>query len=519
MKTFSKLLFSRIILIMFLLVFVGTLTTSNLNGLVIGTLLMIILIVVSALILFGHLFKFNYVTVGQKVWLVVKQGWTALGLMVVLQLTLVTSLMGVNGFNSGLIKWAVTSNTLSEGSYLYNDFVRYPNHFSLMLIERGIYHVTRSMGVTNLNLVFVILNIILIDGAMAILYLILRRSLKRMSVWGLVPICILLSPRLVVFSNDSLLLFSITLVIFAAQLLIIEFNSGFSNYVKIILTNVMLGCGGFMAYLARPSSFILGLVLLVAMLVAIGKRKHKNAQFIKGIILGALILILTIGGLTGINQKNTTQQTIITNNSALKLLPSYYVMLGMNASTMGNYSQIDEQYSASFTKRNAQRAANTKVIKQRLKKFGVIGYVRFLVQKNYHTTSDGTFAGLLDEPQGTAHFKFIRSFFFKFDKHVMIYKTIAQVFWIMITLGLLLSILDTSPLMRILQLTQFSFLIVLLISEGGDGSFMLGLVPITYVLALVGWSRLRKSVQDRSILQVNSAGITTLVDHLIPGTH
>lgn len=69
----------------------------------------------------------------------------------------------------------------------------------------------------------------------------------------------------------------------------------------------------------------------------------------------------------------------------------HHMMLGLNKNTNGGYSQDDFDYSTSFATSDEQHEAEFAVIKQRLKDFGISGYLEHFVKKSSRNYFDANF--------------------------------------------------------------------------------------------------------------------------------
>lgn len=69
----------------------------------------------------------------------------------------------------------------------------------------------------------------------------------------------------------------------------------------------------------------------------------------------------------------------------------HHMMLGLNKDTNGGYSQADFDYSTSFATSEEQHEAEYIEIKERLKDFGVIGYLEHFVKKSSRNFFDASF--------------------------------------------------------------------------------------------------------------------------------
>ena len=66
-------------------------------------------------------------------------------------------------------------------------------------------------------------------------------------------------------------------------------------------------------------------------------------------------------------------------------------MMGLNTESMGGYNGSDVKYSMSFDTKEKRDKADLSMAKERLKKMGLPGFSKLMVQKTLTNYNDGTF--------------------------------------------------------------------------------------------------------------------------------
>lgn len=225
-------------------------------------------------------------------------------------------------------------------------------------------------------------------------------------------------------------------------------------------------------------------------------------------------VFLTFGCLKVVDEVVTTHQTLVAANKDMSLLPSHFILMGMNKETKGGFSGSDYAYSTSFKNHQQQNKGNWKLIRQRLNKFGVAGYIKFLFTKNYYNSSDGTLGWSNDnqfsEPSLTKY-RFIRSFFFQYGSRQSFYFVVSQLVWILILVGVLLSFFDRSLFARVLRLSVLGLLTFLLFFEGGRSRYLIQGLPMIYMLSIIGWYRLVDWSKTQSVITWSRGSIWQLL--------
>lgn len=486
-----NLILDRIVLVMILLTFSGTLLSANLNGQVIGGIVLLVLIIAYLVFWFRQhpklITKVTWSELGHRL----NSKWCLAVLTGVYQIILIYGLAAKTGFDTGIVRWAAESQSIEPGSYLANYFSNYPNNLVFLFIERAIYNVSQFFDLTNYIVVLAIVNLVLVDFAIILVGLILKRYFQRRINWTLLPLIYLISPWIVIVYTDTIILPLIAGSLYLIMLL--KDNWAISGHlIRLIIQAGSLGILLWAAYNLKPSAIILVIAFAIELgLVAFFKTKIFNWKKMG-------ITLLTIGGCFGIaqfaTQKALQQQTFIPVESNVAQLPSHYIMMGMNKESRGGYSQTDFEYSSQFRTAKTQQKANISSIKQRLRQFGFIGYGAFLIEKNYLNTSDGTLGWLKEgqffENSNFKHHEFIRTFFYQYGSRLRYYQTFAQLAWIAVIAGVLFSFFDHSFLARSLRLAFLGLLLFLLIFEGGRSRYLIQFLPIIYTLAVIGWTQI-----------------------------
>lgn len=513
----GKTIIDKITLFVFIFVMAGTLTTNNLNGRVVGAIVVLALVV-------GLIYLIAFKAVGDK-WSLPRphrpqarhERWLFTAVTGIYQLFILYEIAGETGFDSGIVKWAAKSSSIEQGSYLYNYFSQYPNNLALMFSERWINHAMKFMGMVNFTIVLDVINLILIDIAIILIYRMLKEHFHRIFLWRLLPLVFLITPWVVVVYTDTAVLPFIAGMMFILQTMIHQLKKHTSTPLWSIFLGLLFGIVAVGAYLLKPTAIII--VIAIVIELVLNYRSISRQVNTKYLMLALVMAAVSFGTGYKINGALLSGQQFIAINTNITTTPSHFVMMGMNKATGGGYSQEDFLYSAKYSNRRDQNQANLKVIKHRLRNFGVVGYLKFLVQKNYHNTSDGTLGWLQEgdffsKPSFKQH-QFIKSFFYKWGSRVTIYQTIAQILWIGIIAGLILSFLDHSLFSRILRLSQLGLLLFLLFFEGGRARYMIQFLPITYVLAVIGWSKLGDIMRQRKLINFNWRNLRTILIKII----
>ena len=147
----------------------------------------------------------------------------------------------------------------------------------------------------------------------------------------------------------------------------------------------------------------------------------------------------------------------------------------------------------------ARKAYNNRLIKRRLKNFGVAGYTKFLVLKQVNNTSDAGFGWGMDagpgylmpfgektKLQNITRRLYLRKGTSSVDINWNGYKIINQIIWTIVLIAMIYAILRFKDNYLILKLTILGGLSFLLLFEGGRSRYLIQFLPYIFALASLG---------------------------------
>ena len=221
-----------------------------------------------------------------------------------------------------------------------------------------------------------IFNIIMIDGAVVIMYVLIKNvfNLRMATLFGVLFILIVpmftYSP---IFYTDT-----ITMIFPAAMLLLLyNFNNSRSNMRIFYL--VAIGVVGAMGIVLKTN--------IVIPLVAVFIYVICTNKIVKGIVNNLIILAAFLLIFSG--YKAVANYVMPIDYSEAGLPMTHWVMMGLKNS--GAYNEEDVNFSASFESKKEAQKANIQEIKNRLREYGAKGYLEFLTRKIKFTWNDGTY--------------------------------------------------------------------------------------------------------------------------------
>lgn len=273
--------------IVFFVTFAGVLVSDNLNGLIIGGGLFVLLLLGA-----GHwALRKRQINLKAVKWLSTK--WTFMILVGIYQIVLLVAIAGETGFDSGIVKWAAASPSIEGGSYLANYFSQYPNNLMLMFLERGIYHISQGLNITNFMITLDVVNLVLIDIAIFLIALMLRKYLKSAILWTMIPLVLLISPWIIVVYSDTFVLPFVAGMVLLLSLIVTSWQQEQESWLRLTWQSGLLGIVSWVAYELKPTAIILLIAVVVELiLVAIFARSKLNW---KAVGLTSLLTIILFG--------------------------------------------------------------------------------------------------------------------------------------------------------------------------------------------------------------------------------
>lgn len=329
-------------------------------------------------------------------------------------------------------------------------------------------------------------NMIIMDIAFLFLILAIKyfTNNRIISLLGFTTILFLLgfSPWIIVTYTDTLSLLPVSLGLLALALLIRK-----RNY----YTATLFGLAGSWCFFVKPSSsiyYITAIIILILVSII-----HKNWA---NIILTATACLTTFLVSTGIQLFNT-HQTMYPIDSSVSMSPMQYLVMGAQGN--GGYnlqdvlSNINDPDKANLPHKNITKYC------QRVKKMGIIGYSKFLINKFYWTNNDGSLGWGVEggpdfinqniRPYSADFGGLLRRFYWPLGDCSWMFYAIAQLIWISATILLVFSFRAVDYLSEItknwLYLTIFGNNLFLLLFEAGRSRFLIQFLPILiFIIAL-----------------------------------
>ena len=393
-------------------------------------------------------------------------------ILMFIQLYIIFSATTTIGWDCGIVVTGATATDLNSSSYYYSYFSTYQNNLFLLFVARIL---SKIMGGKHLWGILNIVSMICIDISLILTFYIMHKvkNLKTAYISFFLSICTFgLFAWIIVPYSDTLSM-PFTIGSYALYLKIKDTNKydikDNKNLLKRIIYSIFMALSIFIGYLLKPTVVIVIIgIILCTIIFNIDNIKAKiSVKKITYRILPLLIIFITfLGGTKAWNSYIYKQQIIPINKDAAMPM-SHFFMLGLNYTEgrYGAWNADDLSVSLSQNTKKEKIEANKKVIKERLKNYGPLGYVNFLLNKARWITSEGNFYW-----GGEGNFaifnidnapSIVKNIIYTNGKYYSIYQYIIQGIWITLLLLIILSSLNSLINDKQINYYDFSFSIII----------------------------------------------------------
>lgn len=350
-----------------------------------------------------------------------------------------------------------------------------------------------------------IFNCLFINLAAMFLYLGTKKLFSQLI--GFVAFCLFvfsmgLSPWILTPYTDTLVLPFVCGTIYCYSILQTRMKMSLAKKLAwISLCGILLTC----CFLMKPSSIIFFVAFC-------------GIKFLKGILskktnrLNWLPLIYSLCLLGSILVTYQTfhffkeHQTIISIDEKQAKPWTLFVMMGLTGT--GGYNGEDTKAIYDLPTPQEKSEYTKKVIIQRLKAKGVVGYLKFLSQKNINNTAHGDFSwgwdgtDLVPEKESQNKLQsFLRSLYYPQNLQSANIRFLMHLLYLLTLIGMLYSLKQSDEfyLLAVLRLAFIGMILYLLLFEGGRSRYLIQFLPQMYMLAACGWGyQLQSFAKDYS---------------------
>lgn len=382
-------------------------------------------------------------------------------------------------------------------TWLTDYLSQYPNNLVLIWIYSVTIKINRIIGVidvSNGQIVFLFLNTVISWGTVLLIYYCIRKKTNNIKIavggWLIAVIMIGMSPWTTIPYSDALTV-GIPITVYTLYILAQEKRNTWLLY-------GLIGLFSIIGYNIKPQSTIVLIAIIMAEIFQQKKNDWKNTLKIFSEIAIGIVCAIVI-----CNQIISTVETKIPIEKENAFTYTHWLMMGTNEETKGRYRGADCDYSASFATKNERSKANLAMTRERIKNYGVRGYLELLTNKLAMTYDDGTFSWFT----GTGEFateiydeknyasKVLRECFYYDGKYYSIASTGLELIWFWVLLVCLLGLCGKKENATdiVLQLTVLGTVAFELIFEVFARHLYCN-IPIYIVLAMCSFDMMTKTL-------------------------
>lgn len=411
-------------------------------------------------------------------------------LTVTWQVNLIIELSGITWWDPSIIQTAAMGKPNWLGK---NYFSYYPNTFIMCAFETHIYEWVKNIGMQGFIKLLNSLNIVLLDLSWGLIIYstnsFFHKKKVTINVSWLSWAMIIVSPYVAIFYSDIPAFF-----IGSSMLALLSLLKDTNNKKIRTLVCVLIGVISALGYFIKPSTVIVDMAL--GLVIVIYLATNKNKKYLKHVLIGGGIVVLSFGGVY-LGAKYYESHNSINVIDAKKAMPMTEFM-AMGLSGNGGYNPVDVGQNITKSTPAERNKLNISLIKQRLKGYGISGYIRFLMKKQILNTNDGTFGWQAESGK--------KGFLIPFKIHTGIRGYIQRMFtgnsanqnwkgnalwvqfiWGLVVLGMLLALSSQEYTILILKYTVLGGMIFLLLFEGGRTRYLIQFLPYILILSAYGW--------------------------------
>lgn len=401
------------------------------------------------------------------------------GLTIIWQLIFMLNVHPAIGFDAGALHQALfdPNNAEMRGYYSLN-----PNNTPVMLLQHQLallFH-TRSwlffdfvsLFLVDISAIFNFLSVKFIDVKKVPLAIYLH------SLW------LMVFPMIIVPYTDTWVLPFVSLYI----LFYIMLRYGKFSWKLKIPVAALMGMTVIFAYFIKPSAIVGFIAIALIEVLYIFKGKWQPDKAINEFIF-LLIVIIGMVPTYMITNHAIEHEKYIQVNTSRSIPPIHFISMGVSGE--GGYNANDALMMAKLPNRKAQVAYSKKKLKQRIKKMGPVGYVKFLFMKHRNNSADGTFAWVKEghflrgntNPSSKGFRGQLRNFVYLYGKYLGDFRYIAQVWWVFFLAVIAFNWHDNRKIVQTLRLAIIGGFMFLLIFEGGRSRYLIQFLPAMLILA------------------------------------
>lgn len=349
-------------------------------------------------------------------------------------------------------------NNVFKTSDQYNFyFLRYPNNQMLLLLETFWFMILKAIGTGDFLYGNMVLNILAIDAAILLCMVLVNRKYGKRAAVLFQVMSLLFIP----FYTYIPFVYTDTLVlpIVAGLLLCYQFaEENFKkNRLNVYIWILVMGVLTWIGFELKPTVAIITVACAIHMVIA------KNWK--RGLV-ATLALILIFGSCRETFKIVMDKTAVVdqTDYDKENFPYAHWVMMGLKGT--GNYNLADREYTSSFRTKEDKEKGDIRMIKKRLKEYGVPGLLFHQYIKAVSTWSNGKYDMEFHLQRQPVRKSWLQSVFFKDGKFYPLYDSYCTLYqWtliifiaISVVYGLLKREMGSSAMWKLALFGLFLFL-------------------------------------------------------------
>lgn len=423
-----------------------------------------------------------------------------------LQVVISINIYFMTGWDSGIL--TVNADYVANGqtSELWNWYYsRCPNNSLLTFIYMIFFWIAEHIGVpsTVVRLLIVITQCVISSLTGLLLYCVSKKYLKSIAwsvfAWFVFVILVGLSPWVIIPYSDATCLFLPMLLLWIYQSL----NQGHT-----VLKCIAISVIAYLGYEIKPMVIIILIAMFGAEILKWMSSEEKKKCWMS-ITVMFISLTITVGICKVVSLENMMGFTI---NQEAEFGMTHYLMMGLNYEHSGVFIKTDADFSESIATNAERKSENIRVAKERIKEFGPIGLIKHTIRKSMVNFKDGTFAwwnegdffGIELSIPNNPITSFLRNLYYDHGSLHMIFKVIAQLFWMLVLIGNVLQIvalvgksetINKCHLVIILSLIGLTLFVMIFEARA---RYLYVYVPIYIISGIQGYQFLYNRINSKS---------------------
>lgn len=422
-------------------------------------------------------------------------------IMIILQICFVIYFRNNPTWDFGVVfyearEMALGKNQLSE--YFYN---LYPNNIGLALLLTSLFRLTTKVGssIEAFLTVAIIFNIIVINLTILLTYMFIGKALGQKNATLFSIFILFISPFYayspIVYNDTITMMFPVIMF-----LCLYIYSKEDKSKIKEVLSLSGIAIAAAIGTILK-TNIIIGLVAIIIYILFTNK-------LLKGIVSNCIIAIIFIVIMNCF--QIIAERYIPIKYSECGLPATHWIMMGLKG-PVGQFNQEDVLFSEDIKLKYGKekvKQENIQVIKERLKDYGVIGYIQFLNDKIAFTWGDGTYYSVNKLARSPEKNNNIQQYVIGNKNTLFIY--ISQFSHITILAMILISAVGSfknpTSFERAMQISIFGVFLFLVIWEARS-RYLLCYLPILIITAFYGMNYLFKFIDNRWKESIHQKGV------------